>query len=110
LAKSIAASIDLPCAYIGNHFADRALSEHLRADAAAQDSRRARSKLPPRDDVIRPARGIPAPGHIGTQMFAQHDLQMVAQLYATGKSIEAAIDFAQTSSKASCGPRVVRSL
>jgi ABC-type glycerol-3-phosphate transport system substrate-binding protein len=52
---------------------------------------------PPRDDVIALLAGYPAPASIGTQMFAQGTIcKMVAQCTQQGKSIEAAIDFAQT--------------
>jgi len=52
---------------------------------------------PPRGDVIALLAGYPAPASIGTQMFAQGTIcKMVAQCTQQGKSIEAAIDFAQT--------------
>ena len=52
---------------------------------------------PPRGDVIALLAGYPAPASIGTQMFAQGTIcKMVAQCTQQGKSIDAAIDFAQT--------------
>jgi len=52
---------------------------------------------PPRGDVISLLAGYPAPASIGTQMFAQGTIcKMVAQCTQQGKSIDAAIDFAQT--------------
>jgi hypothetical protein len=41
--------------------------------------------------------GYPAPASIGTHMFAQDTIcKMVAQCTQQGKSVDAAIDFAQT--------------
>jgi len=52
---------------------------------------------PPRGDVIALLAGYPAPASIGTQMFAQGTIcKMVAQCTQQGKSIDAAIDFAQS--------------
>jgi ABC-type glycerol-3-phosphate transport system substrate-binding protein len=52
---------------------------------------------PPRGDVIALLAGYPAPANIGTQMFAQGTIcKMVAQCTQQGKSIDAAIDFAQS--------------
>src|SRR5437588_227746 len=52
---------------------------------------------PPRGDVIALLAGYPAPASIGTQMFAQGTIcKMVAQCTQQGKSVDAAIDFAQT--------------
>ena len=52
---------------------------------------------PPRGDVISLLAGYPAPASIGTQMFAQGTIcKMVAQCTQQGKSIDAAIDFAQS--------------
>jgi hypothetical protein len=47
--------------------------------------------------VIALLAGYPAPASIGTQMFAQGTIcKMVAQCTQQGKSIDAAIDFAQS--------------
>ena len=52
---------------------------------------------PPRGDVIALLAGYPAPASIGTQMFAQGTIcKMVAQCTQQGKSVDAAIDFAQS--------------
>jgi len=52
---------------------------------------------PPRGDVVAFLAGYPAPPNIGTQMFAQGTIcKMVAQCTQQGKSIEQAIDFAQS--------------
>jgi ABC-type glycerol-3-phosphate transport system substrate-binding protein len=52
---------------------------------------------PPRGDVISLVTGFPAPISIGTQMFSQGTVtKMVAQCTQAGKSIDQAIDFAQS--------------
>lgn len=52
---------------------------------------------PPRGDVISLVTGYPAPIGIGTQMFAQGTVtKMAAQCTQAGKSIDEAIDFAQS--------------
>jgi len=51
----------------------------------------------PRGDVVASIVGYPAPLKIGTQMFAQATVpKMIAQCTQSGKSIKAAIDFAES--------------
>jgi ABC-type glycerol-3-phosphate transport system substrate-binding protein len=53
--------------------------------------------FPPRGDVIPNITGYPAPLKIGTQMFAQATMmKMIAQCTQSGKSINAAMDFAES--------------
>jgi ABC-type glycerol-3-phosphate transport system substrate-binding protein len=52
--------------------------------------------FPPRGDVIVNVAGYPAPVKIGTQMFAQATIQKMIAVYVNqGKSMEAAMDFAE---------------
>ena len=52
---------------------------------------------PPRGDVIPFIVGYPAPLKIGTQMFAQATImKMIAQCTQSGKSINAAMDWAES--------------
>ena len=52
---------------------------------------------PPRGDVTALLAGYPAPTSLGTQMFAQGTIcKMVAQCTQQGKSIDKAIEFAQS--------------
>ena len=52
---------------------------------------------PPRGDVISNISGYPAPLKIGTQMFAQATImKMIAQCTQSGKSINAAMDWAES--------------
>ena len=52
---------------------------------------------PPRGDVISSIAGYPAPLKIGTQMFAQATImKMIAQVTQSGKSINAAMDWAES--------------
>jgi hypothetical protein len=52
---------------------------------------------PPRGDVIPFIAGYPAPLKIGTQMFAQATImKLIAQVTQSGKSIEAAMDWAES--------------
>ena len=51
---------------------------------------------PPRGDVISSIAGYPAPLKIGTQMWAQATImKMIAQVTQSGKSINAAMDWAE---------------
>jgi len=52
---------------------------------------------PPRGDVIPFIAGYPAPLKIGTQMFAQATImKLIAQCTQSGKSINAAMDWAES--------------
>jgi ABC-type glycerol-3-phosphate transport system substrate-binding protein len=52
--------------------------------------------FPPRGDVIVNVAGYPAPVKIGTQMYAQATIQKMIAVYVNqGKSMEAAMDFAE---------------
>lgn len=52
--------------------------------------------FPPRGDVVVNVAGYPAPVKIGTQMYAQATIQKMIAVYVNqGKSMEAAMDFAE---------------
>jgi len=52
--------------------------------------------FPPRGDVVVNVVGYPAPVKIGTQMYAQSTICKMIALYARqGKSMDAAMDFAE---------------
>ena len=84
----------------GSHGVDIPPFEKLRAFKTWEEEKPPVGTLynyPPRGDVIALLAGYPAPASIGTQMFAQGTIcKMVAQCTQQGKSIDAAIDFAQT--------------
>ena len=52
--------------------------------------------FPPREDVIVSIAGTPAPARIGVQIYSQGTMcKMIAQCTQQGKSIDAAIAFAE---------------
>jgi hypothetical protein len=64
----------------------------------------------PRGDVIASVVGYPAPLKIGTQMFAQATVpKMIAMCTQSGKSIEAAMSWAETEIEGLCGRKRSRS-
>ena len=84
----------------GSHGVDIPPFEKLRDFRTWEDEKPPAGTLynyPPRGDVTALLAGYPAPTSLGTQMFAQGTIcKMVAQCTQQGKSIDQAIEFAQS--------------